>query len=340
MIVLFPSDVFEESNQLVTACQDSAKLLLQCFEDIIQQILSRDVTFRNVDYDLRASFATILFDFMGKFNAWKVPDEAKLICRIKHALIALYNAESHLPHDEPVDSKLKLEFRTQIERFRTKLQQIAGVEALETFDAQQECGVFNQNPCSMTSATTLATSSVLTNEQLAHELLLDPNFIISGDFKGCNGLQKNIKEAFNAAFWASLVDDMLLEVPYYGRVLRVLCEVRDFIADLGMGRFRQNIYDVIDIELIQSRIAANALHWQEVVAMVSDVVVIVTRLHPPARVSLTEEKWCILRQAMQDATDSAKQPVVFCKALEFLLNSVEALRIDEANSRYALFLVF
>ena len=82
-------------------------------------------------------FPTLLFNFLKAFKAWKVPDEIKLTKRIKHALVAMYQALEHLPSDEPEDSKMKKEFNTIIPRLRTKLQQIAGISALNAFDEER-----------------------------------------------------------------------------------------------------------------------------------------------------------------------------------------------------------
>ena len=73
---------------------------------------------------------------------WKVPDEIKLTNLIKHALIALYQALKHLPPDEPEDSKLnlKMEFNSIIPRLRSKLQQVAGINALKAFDEEHTKG--------------------------------------------------------------------------------------------------------------------------------------------------------------------------------------------------------
>ena len=72
----------------------------------------------------------MLFEYLKRFKAWKIHDEAKLICRIKHALVALYQAEEHLPPDEPQDSQLRGEFVTQIECLRSKFAQIASQHKL------------------------------------------------------------------------------------------------------------------------------------------------------------------------------------------------------------------
>ena len=90
----------------------------------------------------------MLFDYFKCFYAWKKPDEAKLVCRIKHALIALYNAQDLLPYNELDNSNIIIEFKTQIERLRNKLQQLAGLETLIQFDEEHNpsliLGQFNK----------------------------------------------------------------------------------------------------------------------------------------------------------------------------------------------------
>ena len=79
---------------------------------------------------ITSDFATFLFQYLANFKQWNVPDEKKLVNSIEHALMALYQAEHHLPPDEPEDSTFKIEFRTQIERLCSKLLQIGGQEEL------------------------------------------------------------------------------------------------------------------------------------------------------------------------------------------------------------------
>ena len=86
--------------------------------------------------DLTKSFVPALFTYVRDFHLWKVPDEAKLVSRIKHALVALYQARLQLPPDEPEDSQLNTEFRTQILRLRQKMRQIAGEDVLLNFDRE------------------------------------------------------------------------------------------------------------------------------------------------------------------------------------------------------------
>jgi hypothetical protein len=134
MIAFRPTHVFESMGSREQTLFDAALPLLTSFQRIIERVASAG-SFQAVPGDLTERFPVMLFEYLKCFKAWKVPDEAKLTCRIKHALIALYQAEGHLPPDEPGNSKLRAEFRTQITRLRSKLQQIAGDGELTKFDA-------------------------------------------------------------------------------------------------------------------------------------------------------------------------------------------------------------
>jgi hypothetical protein len=133
MIAGRPTHVFESMGALEQSLYESALVLTTNLKSLAKGIAQMGA-FYLVNADLAESFPTVLFEYLKQFKAWippwKVPDEARLVCCIKHALIALYQAREHLPHDEPEDSKLKIEFRTQIKRLWSKLQQIREVDAL------------------------------------------------------------------------------------------------------------------------------------------------------------------------------------------------------------------
>lgn len=333
MIALRPSHVFEDLDTLARSLLDAAKRLLQCFESIISQILERNLTVFCVDLNLRSEFASLLFDYLAKFKAWKIPDETKLTCRIKHALIALYGAEAQLPADEPEDSNLRVELRTQIERLRTKLEQIAGIGAVNDFDIQRM--TFNRavDPaivCNIQSRNIPVFSRPASNQQLAHELLLNPAFQLELD-NICDTSAARIRQSFEQAFWDSLVDDLTATPPCYFRVLRLMREFRDGLAEVGCNAGR--IDEVLDLQLMRDRLAADAFSWPDVIALVSSIVAIVKPTQSPARDADTCTKWLQVRQQMVGA-QVADQPSLFTKALKFLLSLLSNARVDAANARF------
>jgi hypothetical protein len=303
---------------------------LEKFQQICSVIREKKA-FSEVPHGLSCDIPTMLFEYLKRFKAWKVPDEAKLTCRIKHALIALYGAEQHLPLDEPEDSKLKVEFRTQIQRLRSKLSQIAGPDALVQFDAERVTGgprIGGGNGSAYT-----AIPGRLTNEQLAHELLLDQTFQLSdnGGTSAENPVFHRIRESFHQAFWDSLVDDLkLLPTPCYVRVLRVLAEVRDGISELAGGIEVSAIHEAIDIDFIRRQVELGVYEWDDCKRLVGMVVGVIRRLQAPNRDADTQEQWLTVGSNMLAATD---RPRALCKALEFMLDRINMMRIDAANTR-------
>ena len=97
MIAYRPTSVFESMDELSSPLFASAGPVLSAFEEILKNKRSNDDTFH-----------AMAQEYFKCFKTWKVPDSAKLISRIKHALVALYTAEHHLPADEPIDSPLKV----------------------------------------------------------------------------------------------------------------------------------------------------------------------------------------------------------------------------------------
>jgi hypothetical protein len=180
MIVNRPTHVFEQMGPLEQELFESAKTLQECFERIVFAV-NNGASLSQIPEDVTRPFVPLLCDYLKSFKAWKVPDEAKLTCRIQHALVALYNAQEQLPADEPNDSKLKVEFRTQIQRLRGKLTQIAGAEKLRQLDDSISAkkpipGI--PTPC-RGGGTQL--QGKITNEHLAHQLLLDSSFQLLDD---------------------------------------------------------------------------------------------------------------------------------------------------------------
>ena len=327
MVAYFPSHVFETMGPLEQALFDAATPMIVAFEAIMGELTTCGSSFRDVPYALTKDFPTLLFEFLRHFRAWKVPDEVKLVARIKHALVALYEAQSHLPADEDPESKLNVEFRTQIWRLRMKLSQIAGETELRKFDDGRVVQPPCQNPSDFGSS-----FARMTNEQLAHELLIDPEFQLNDDGDNAenaeNEVYKKIRHTFHLAFWSSLVDDLKLAYPCYVRVLRVLEEIR-----VGLGEVTRQVDEVskcIDMGVIHFRSNSGVFSIAEGYKLIESVVAIIERMQLQRREAETAQRFAVLSSEMRQTPGC---PSVFCKGLEFLLERLNIMRIDAANSR-------
>ena len=199
MIAYKQSHVFEEMKELETTLLGSAKVFVELIEHIARLIIEQG-SFSNIPKDTTANFSTCLFKFLKDFNAWKVPDEKKLTRRIWHALIALENAQMHLPADEAEQSSLKIELRTQTDRLRNKLRQIAGVAKVQEFDASRIAAREDGLQLRILARGGGGLPERVSNEQLAHELMLDNSFQLTGTAEASGSvcpLSHAIRERFH-----------------------------------------------------------------------------------------------------------------------------------------------
>ena len=137
------------------------------------------------------------------------------------------------------------------------------------------------------------------------------------------------------AFWDSLVDDLRLAAPCYVRVLRVLAEIRDGISDLAGGRESGGLSEALDLDHIKGQVEKGLYGWDSCTSLIAGIVAVIQRVQLPRRDEETRAKWKELGQAMQDAAGE-ERPRALCKGLEFLLDRVNAMRIDAANARLRL----
>jgi hypothetical protein len=351
MIVHHPTHVFEIrhtlENELIAAAID----MLSNFEQIVAAVLHPDAKHsQSLPMELTANFQAVLYTYLAKFKAWKVPDEKKLFSRIRHALIALYKAQKILPPAEPVDSQLRAEFQTQIQRLRSKMVMVSGQAALDKFDDERtrwcdsgddtsggnddDAGDGRMPANRITHELLLGR---LSNHQIAHELLINPLFQLTehGSIDNENVLFQRVREEFQSSFWDSIVDDIRLSPPCYARVLRVLDEIRNGISDLSDPGY-ELARDVLDTAHIQARVEAGAFEWDDSKKLVQDTFAIIVSIQTPNR----DEESKTLFKEFADALDAAATPqekaVSFAKGLEFLLKRINICRVDAANARLRL----
>mmetsp|Transcript_4190 Transcript_4190/g.11969 ORF Transcript_4190/g.11969 Transcript_4190/m.11969 type:complete len:567 (-) Transcript_4190:25-1725(-) len=342
MIAYRPTNVFENMGPLEQDLYESAGPMLASFEAICHAIQTCPTRcFRDVPSELTKEFPALLFDYLKRFKAWKVPDEEKLTRRIRHALIALYQAENQLPPDEPEDSRLKVEFCTQIERLRGKLVQIAGADALRRFDDERLQGRAGDAAAKSRPQAAAAASSGggsqsvlpgrMSNEQLAHELLLDPGFQLDG--VGDNPVLARIRESFHRAFWDSLVDDLRLATPCYARVIRVLGEIRDGLCEVVGPEEARHVGELVDLEFIRGQVDQGLYSWESCSRLIASLVKVVQRTQSVRREEETAGKWREAEAAMAAAGSVEERARALCGGLELVLERLNAMRIDAANAR-------
>jgi hypothetical protein len=323
MIAARPDRVFESQDEkLEKEVFEASEPLLVCFHQLARNLCERSWAELAGDTD-RKQLRTLLCTYLRTFKAWKIEDEAKLAGRIRHAIRGLESAME--TEDANENEPIREEILKQHKRLREKLVQIEGVTSEDGEEQQQPSSSSSsskrhKNASGTASAATSAsvakkTSSVgggaannkggiydssnssgnenngMTNEQLAHELLLDPLFELRSMYDDDDATRKKdpfaderlvkttLRKVFERAFWDSLLDDLCLQpCPLYSRVMSVLEEIRNGVCSLSKIRgeqpsgIAQRIMDVIDTELITQRIGAGALDYHDCIGLVDCII--------------------------------------------------------------------
>lgn len=364
LITYRSNHVFEMMGELEITLKNSAMVMLRSFEEILVKIQEKCRTTTTSSSMIAVSprlpgddnrhiiskdFVPMLLQYLTDFERWKVPDKAKLMRRIVRALVALYEAEGQLPVDEPENSRVKIQFRYQIQRLRSKLLQIGGQEKLDEFDQNRGVNLANAAAVTLSSYSNniidesdVRFPSRMTNEQLAHELLLDPTFKLDADvaagYGGASPEALRIREVFHDAFWASLEEDLRdNQPPCYGRALRVLAEIRDGIAELASAHQSLAIREIVDIDHIKAQLNSGAYDWASCTATIQGIFRVVRQVQAPSRDSQNSFILEEVTAKMTEAGDRVElQPAAFCFGLHKLLGVVNDMRVDAANAKLRL----
>jgi hypothetical protein len=225
MIAHHPTKVFESIHAREADLQVASTAMLKVFDALVGAISSSNQGDRCEDaIKVALPFPGVLHTYLKAFEVWKLQDEAKLTDRIRHALIALYEAENHLDDEDSDTAKMRAEFQHQQDRLRTKMVQIAGEAALKAFDDSRGVSAAGggslkaaesstEGGYSTMSSVTLSAQAAtrgggysalpkrMSNQQLAHELLLDPSFTLDGHggSRGENPVHAKIRNSFHVS---------------------------------------------------------------------------------------------------------------------------------------------
>lgn len=131
----FPAHVFETMGFVETALRTRALDMLALLEELGQHWVTHE-SFDTVPVEKCRAFVVSVQEYLKAFDAWKEPDQALLVQRIRNAVYGLLGALRHLMQDSvEEDTRLPLieEIRTQTARLMAKLTQLVAPEQRAAF---------------------------------------------------------------------------------------------------------------------------------------------------------------------------------------------------------------
>ncbi len=365
MISYFPDKVFDAvDSALERSLIDVSSRLSNIFHRIARCIVESG-SISKVPRELTRAFIPTLFEYFDCFKSWKVQDELKLEKRIIRALIALEDSILLTRREDPGNTQILADLNAQIVRLRERLLSIRGKKVLDDYDegrkedraiaAMQEHSVgLSVGSCSCMG------SSRLSSEEIAHEVLLNPNLRMN-DFAEFHSGQDLVGEAIfkkkRQFYWDIILEDMcLVPTPKYTRVIALLDEIREGIVESANPKNNNNnnnnrssdtshrciqvvvlkeedINSIINIPLIKQQMElSTAFEWNSFMNLVASIVSLIRNLQIKARVDGTDRLYAALN--LEEGSDSKEmRPQLMCNALEFLHGRVDVLRVDASNKR-------
>lgn len=338
LITRHPDRVFEHMNDpLVRSLRTSADRLRESFLGICRRI-REGVQLTDIPREELGVFPERLLAYMDAFKTWKIPDESRLVGRIRHALRALYDARAQIPMN--AGEAIQLDFDTQIRRLEGKLVMLAGQAVLDEFHAMRNSNALppleTAEPVQGPPAR-MVLGSRMTNEQLAHAVLLDPSFQLGDDaideYDEFSRVYFSMQRDFVGAFWDSLREDLSASGANYVRLCRVIKEIGSGLADLrpmlGANRF---------MELSDERIATEMANPAE---FMFQLYPFISGSLAPRREPQSQEAWAPLLQELREMQDAdsvtrSYRADLICRAAQFMLKQLNLARVDSANARLRL----
>lgn len=346
LIVAHRNRVFEDYGHLEETLFSSSEKILEKFEMICGRIQETEGNMGPGEMrTITQGFIQLLSSYLIDFSKWKIPDQEKLLRQIKHALVALYQAHNTLPQGNEQDIQgTHTCVNGEIYRLRNKLIEIRGPEYLRQFEESVRNGsvpipVKENGTTSPTQTCSQTLQDHMTNEQLAHELLLDPTFQL--DETGNPGYRyqtlKQIRQCLQKAFWESIKDDLKLSPPDFSKMIRILDEIRGAIHEMAGDLEKHEINMIIDIPYIRDQTRQGLFGWTSLTALVNAVFQVCKKVQAPKRDDQTKSMFLEVQTKMAEASTAMHlQGAALCQALDTMLIVVNFMRIDGANARLRL----
>lgn len=264
-------------------------------------------------------------------------DEAKIVKRLRKALRGLEHAVS--VHPVNGDPQILSALVEQQAVLKGKLEQVAGLEQVRAHEAEERnrtCTVASGGSTSLQARGSATGGTGMSNEQLAHEVMLDKGFRIHGDSYVTEDklVYAKVKETFARASWECVADELRMDPVVYSGVILVVKEIRESTMKLfPTGCRRQpepKMEDLIDLDMVTKKLVEGSFgvaEWADLSKnMVEGVLSIHRLMKNSQRIQETNEKWAVIRIKMENVS-AADHPKLLCDVLEMILDRVHAVRI-------------
>ncbi|KAF5190555.1 T-complex protein [Thalictrum thalictroides] len=183
------------------------------------------------------------------------------------------------------------------------------------------------------------------NELLVNEIIHERHYVLADSLdvnnEGPNAIKAKIKDTMEKAFWNGIAESLKRDEPDYGRIVELVKEVRDELSEMAPRSWKQNIYEVIDLDIL-SQVMMSGIHDLSYLGNILEfALVTLQKLSAPA----SEDEMIKSHKTLMDelhetsqAGDESNTSFVFAmiKGLRFVLEQIQILKRDISKARIRL----
>ncbi|KAL5789712.1 hypothetical protein ACOSQ2_004600 [Xanthoceras sorbifolium] len=182
---------------------------------------------------------------------------------------------------------------------------------------------------------------VTENELIVNEFLhkqnhafVDSSSIIDEDQ---NSIKAKVRKTMEKAFWDGIMESMKQETPNYDRVIQLVREVRDEICEMAAQSWKEEITEVIDLEILAQVLNSGNLDIDYLGRILVFALSTLQKLSSPANddemkanmQKLLKE----LSEICQASNESNSHVIAMIKGLRFVLEQIQALKREISKAR-------
>lgn len=244
-------------------------------------------------------YADALEKYITLFRVWKAQDQIRLRDQVIMSLRGIASALTEIVGVE------RIQLLTQAGILRDRLSRIGCSDALEDFDAAYPW-LAPEAQAAAASDFAMFGLDPMSNDQLSHEILLDPNYRLPIEAPN---------QALQAAVWVGVEEDLRQTPPYLGRVLRILRQIRDGVAAVSPPATAVALHDLIDEQFIRHRAEQGLFGWKQCTTLIYNIAAVINQRQPFPEL------------------DGVDPPAQLRNGIQFLLSLANTVRVEEGNRR-------
>jgi len=351
LIVHHYKRLFDRNTALEQKVVNTGTEMLEKFKDICETIKlghhhassSFSSSSRPSLVEKARAFLLILSTYVKVFKEWKLLDEKRVVSRIRYTLEALIDIQHNLgPIDDFESERLHLEYNLRISNLKSALFKFkTGIKVLQELKIPEV-----QHSSSNTQGYPFMQTDIfrcfpkkMSNEQMAHEILLDPLFQLNdhGSLPYLHPALKTMRDCFHKSLWKCALDDLQEMPPNYEKFIGVLEETLEGITSLAASSEKQEIKLIVDIPSIKNQISQGLFSWKNIQTLLYAIFYVFKKVQAPKR---DEENDVIFKEVQAKVEEGFQQvemqPKALCFAMEKMLGIINCMRMDGSNAKLSL----